>query len=262
VKRRLSVALIVAAASLPFAVVNMPAARAADTPCDELHGAGLNNSIPGGLEVPPYGVCHVNGWAIGGNVKVDQGAKLFTRNGTSIGGSITATSPQQLNIEDSTSIDGSVYVTGPGGGFGGFACGSTIGGGVTLQNLTSGSWIIGQPTSPPPDGYVYNGGGSSDPDLTCESPNAIEGAVTFNNNKVARLKLAANSIDNAVSITNNSVFNESINVEDNTIFRSLACSGNTFQKNAPPAQFGNPVLSNQGLPNTVGGTESGQCAGL
>ena len=258
-RRRLSVVLAVAVASLSLAVVNVLPAHAAPTNCDELHGLGLNNDVSGDLEVPANGVCHINGWAIGGNVLVDQGAKLFTRDGTSIGGSITANSPQQVNIEKTTNIGGGITVNGPGGGFGGFACGSEIGGAVLLQNLTSGSWIIGQPTSPPPDGYVYDG---PDPDLTCKAPNDISGNVTFTNNKVARLKLADNNIGGGVSITNNSVFNESINIENNTIFRSLACSGNTFQKGAPPAEFGNPVVSNQGRPNIVGGAETGQCAGL
>jgi len=86
--------------------------------------------------------------------------------------------------------------------------------------------------------------------------------LTSTSAQVARLKLADNNVGGGVSMTNNSGFNESINIENNTIFRALACSGNTFQKGAPPAEFGNPVVSNQGRPNIVGGAETGQCAGL
>jgi hypothetical protein len=250
---------LVMTASAWLAVLSVPGAQAA-TVCNEAQGQEVNSNVAGNLSVPANGVCHINGWHISGSVTVGNNAKLFTRNGTNIDGSIVATSPQQLNIEKQTVIGASVSVTGPGGGFGGFACGAVIHGGVVLRNLTSGTWVIGQPVIEPPDGYVYNGGGSNDPDLTCKEGNVIGTSVLFSNNNVGRLKLASNGISGSVSITNNTVFFESIKVETNNIGGSLVCSGNAIAAGAPPA--GQPPVTNEGLFNNVSGSETGQCAGL
>ena len=107
-------------------------------------------------------------------VKIEtEGGDVVT---TGISGRLEAQSGGgAIHLDDIGGTVNAETVDGPGGGFGGFACGSEIGGAVLLQNLTSGSWIIGQPTSPPPDGYVYDG---PDPDLTCKAPNDISGNVT------------------------------------------------------------------------------------
>jgi len=229
--------------------------------CDELNGHEINGDVSGNVTVPANGVCHIHGWTIGGNISVGNNAKLFTRDGTVIDGKVQATSPAQVNIEDHTHILGSFIAEGPGTAFGGFICGSTIDGSVIVENFTTAApgWVIGQPTSPPPDGYVYNGGGVNDPDLTCESPNIIHGTVVLSANSIARLKLAANTIGNpqasSVTISSNKVVNESVKVEGNTIAGSLNCSGNSWLG-------GSPAVTNEGLPNSVSGTRNGQCAGL
>lgn len=234
-----------------------PAAQAANGVCDEPNGQSITANTPGSVTVPVNGVCHINGFAIGGSITVAQGGKLFLRNGSTVGGSVSANSPQQLNLLNGTTIAGSLRVSGPGGGFGGFACGVRIGGSVYLQNLTSGSWIIGEPTvaygdDPTP---VYGG---PDPDLNCQSPNDIGGSVFFLNNAVARLKLKANSIGTgpgggSVFISGNSVVNEIIRVEGNTIKNSISCSGNTWT-------FGPPAITSGSVANTIGGAKTGQCS--
>lgn len=229
--------------------------------CDEPNGLEVNSNVSGNVSVPANGVCHIHGWTIGGNVTVGNNAKLFTRNGTVIHGNVSASSPAQVNIEDHTQIDGAFSASGPGTAFGGFICGSTIGGNVSVSGFTVAApgWVIGQPTSPPPDGYVYYGGGTNDPDLTCESGNSIHGNVTLTSNNIARLKLAANTIGNPAAsnayINNNTVHNESVKVEANTIAGNLGCAGNVWTG-------GSPAVTNEGLSNSVSGTESGQCAGL
>src|ERR1700730_7463406 len=99
-----------------------------ETLCDDT-SAPVNGDVSGNLEVEENAVCHIHGWTISGDVKVEKGAKLFTRDGTHITGSVNADHPQQVNIEAQTSIDGSFKVEGTNkGAFGGFICGSQIGG--------------------------------------------------------------------------------------------------------------------------------------
>jgi hypothetical protein len=260
--RRLLVGiLLVATAGLAAVGTGGTAHGATNAVCDEPHGLEVNGNVSGNVSVPANGVCHIHGWTIGGNVTVANNAKLFTRSGTVIHGNVSASSPAQVNIEERTQIDGDFSASGPGTAFGGFICGSTIGGNVSVSgfSVAAPGWVIGEPTTPPPDGYVYNGGGSSDPDLTCESPNSIHGNVTLTGNNIARLKLAANTIGNPAAsnayINNNTVHNESVKVEANTIAGNLGCAGNVWTG-------GSPAVTNEGLQNIVSGTESGQCAGL
>lgn len=226
--------------------------------CDESNGQEINGNVTGNVQVPANGVCHIHGWTINGNMNVAQNAKLFTRSGTVIHGNLRAISPAQVNIEDHTQIDGNFWASGPGTAFGGFICGSTIGGNVLVQNFTVAApgWVIGQPTSPPPDGYVYS---SSDPDLNCTSPNTIHGYVLLTGNHIARLKLAANTIGPATtsnaSLNSNAVVNESVKVEANNIAGNLNCASNTWSG-------GSPAVTDEGLVNTVFGTTNGQCVGL
>ena len=187
---------------------------------------------------------------------------MFTRDGTNIIGSVNADHPQQVNIEAQTSIRGSFKVDGTNkGAFGGFICGSQIGGNVSLEELRSGTWVIGEPSNPQDEGgtyegYDYSGGGSSDPDLTCEAPNTIDGWVKITkSDDVNRVEVAFNHITGNVTISHNDVVNEFIEVEQNTIVGSLSCKDNSWD-------LGTPAVSNGGQANSVTGTESGQCAGL
>lgn len=263
-RRALVGVLLIALSGLAALSGGSPAHGATNALCDEPNGHEVNANVSGNVNVPANGVCHIHGWTINGNVTVAQGGKLFTRNSTVIHGSVIATNPTQVNIEDNTVIDGNFTASGPGTGtppYGGFICGSTVRGNVLVQNFTASDpgWVIGQPTTPPPDGYVYYGGGTNDPDLTCESPNVIGGNVTFLNNSVKRLKVAANTIGNPkasnIVISGNTVVNENIKVEANTVWGNISCSGNTWTGGTPP-------VTNEGLTNSVHGSETGQCVGL
>ncbi|HZN15348.1 MAG TPA: hypothetical protein VFB78_13840 [Acidimicrobiales bacterium] len=254
--RRIATPAVLLAASTLFWMASAPMASAANAVCDEPNGMQVNGPVSGNVTVPANGVCHINGHAIGGSVFVGQNAKLFIRTGTTVGGSVIASQSQQLNIENGSRINGSLRATGPGGGFGGFACGVVIGGSVTLDSLTSGSWIIGEPTVPYADDPVPVYGNLNDPDLNCQSPNTIAGSVTFSNNSVARLKLKANTIGNpggSAIINGNTVINEIIRVEGNTINGSLMCSGNNWINGTPEVTAG-------AVPNTISGARTGQCS--
>jgi hypothetical protein len=253
-----AIAALVTGAALGIAGART--ASAADPACNDATSPVTHN-ISGSIDVEEGTQCHLNGFTIGGSVYVEDGAKLFARNGTVVHGSISATNPQQLNIEKSTHIYGSLSVNGtPAGGFGGFLCGSIVGGSVSLTNLTSGRWVIGEPSDPNQEGgtyegYDYNGGGNYDQDLTCESPNWIGGSVTFTgSDDVNGLELAFNTIKGSVSITNNDVVDEAIEVESNSIGSALACSGNDWDTGSTP-------VTNGGQTNWAK-TKTGQCSGL
>src|SRR4030081_3763111 len=111
------------------------------TLCDDT-SSPVNGDVTGNLEVEENAVCHIHGFTISGNVKVEKGAKLFTRDGTHITGSVNADHPQQVNIETQTTIGGSFKVDGTNkGAFGGFICGSQVTGNVSLEGLKDGTWV-------------------------------------------------------------------------------------------------------------------------
>lgn len=255
------VVVVLATAGFKSAPSTLSKTAEQETLCDDT-SSPVNGDVTGNLEVEENAVCHIHGWTISGDVKVEKGAKLFTRDGTHITGSVNADHPQQVNIEAQTTIGGSFTVDGTNkGAFGGFICGSSVGGNITLEGLKSGTWDIGetsnaQQESSPFDGYDYSGGGSGDPDLTCESPNTISGSVQITKSDDAnRLEVGFNTISGSVTISHNDVVNEYIEVELNTIGGNLSCKGNEWD-------MGTPAISNNTQSNTVTGTSSGQCAGL
>ena len=255
------VVVVLATAGFKSAPSTLSKTAEQDTLCDDT-SSPVNGDVTGNLEVEENAVCHIHGFIISGDVKVEKGAKLFTRPGTIINGSVNADHPQQVNIEDHTNIGGSFKVDGTNNGaFGGFICGSQIHGNVSLEGLKAGTWVIGEPSNVQNEGglyegYDYNGGGSNDPDLTCESPNAIGGWLKVtDSNDVARVEIAYNNITGNVTIKHNDVVNEFIELESNTIGGSLSCKGNEWD-------LGTPAVSNGGQINSVTGTKSGQCAGL
>jgi hypothetical protein len=255
------VVVILATAGFKAAPSTMSKTAEQETLCDDTTSP-VNGDVTGNLEVEENAVCHIHGFNISGDVKVEDGAKLFTRDGTHITGSVDAHKPQQINIETQTTIGGSFKVDGTNkGAFGGFICGSQIGKNVSLEGLKSGTWVIGEPSDVQNEGgqyegYDYNGGGSNDPDLTCEAPNTIGGWLKVtNSNDVARVEVAYNNITGNVTINHNDVVNEFIELESNTIGGSLSCRSNEWD-------LSTPAISNGGQTNTVTGTESGQCAGL
>jgi hypothetical protein len=230
---------------------------------DSVFPGGSGTNINMDVEVPEGSVCHVYGWNIHGNLKVEKSGKVFAKKGTTVHGDVIADEPTQVNLEGDSStsgqsiIYGSLRVKGTDkGAFGGFACGVLINGSVILEDLTSGTWVIGEPSNPSAEDGTYDYG-SGDPDLRCEAPNTINGSVVFiDSHKVNRLELAANTIGGSVAILENTVVNEQIDVEGNSIGGYLACSDNKWT-----AGF-TPVVTNAGQPNSTGGSKTGQCAGL
>jgi hypothetical protein len=252
------VVVVLATAGFKSAPSTLSKTAEQETLCDDT-SSPVNGDVTGNLEVEENTVCHINGFIISGDVKVEKGAKLFTRPGTIITGSVNADHPQQVNIEDRTNIRGSFKVDGTNkGAFGGFICGSQVGGDVSLEGLKSGSWVIGETSDPqqessPFDGYDYPG---PDPDLTCESPNTISGSVKITKSDDAnRLEVGFNTITGNVTISHNDMVNEYIEVESNKIGGNLSCKDNEWD-------MGTPAISNNTQSNTVTGTSSGQCAGL
>jgi hypothetical protein len=254
------VVVILATAGFKSAPSTLSKTAEQETLCDDT-SSPVNGDVTGNLEVEENAVCHIHGFTISGDVKVEKGAKLFTRDGTHITGSVKADHPQQVNIESHSTIDGSFNVDGTNkGAFGGFICGSYVGGNVSLEGLKSGTWVIGEPKqgeSGQFEGYDYSGGPSgTDPDLTCMSSNEIVGSVKITkSDDVARLELAANGIGGNVTISHNDVVNEFIEVEQNFIAGSLSCRDNEWD-------MGTPAVANGGETNNVLGTKSGQCASL
>jgi hypothetical protein len=256
------VVVILATAGFKSAPSTLSKTAEQETLCDDT-SSPVNGDVTGNLEVEENAVCHIHGWTISGNVKVEKGAKLFTRDGTHITGSVNADHPQQVNIEAQTSIGGSFKVEGTNkGAFGGFICGSQVIGNVSLEGLKSGTWVIGEPSDVQNEGgqfegYDYSGGPSgTDPDLTCELPNTVGGWLKITkSDDVNRLEVAFNNITGNVTVSHNDVFNEFIELEQNKIGGSLSCHDNEWD-------LATPAVSNGGQANSVTGTETGQCAGL
>jgi hypothetical protein len=113
-------------------------------------------------------------------------------------------------------------------------CGSTVKGAVTA-NRTQGGVVVGFPIP------------SGPPGSEC-APNTIGGAVTLNSNQLF-VSLGGNQIAGRVEANNNNMQIVTA-IFGNTIRGSLSCTGN----NPPPSNFG--------IPNTVSGARTGQCASL
>ncbi|HEV3353080.1 MAG TPA: glycine-rich protein [Acidimicrobiales bacterium] len=113
-------------------------------------------------------------------------------------------------------------------------CGSSISGSMTVVNTT---------------GQVLVGDGGDDGSPGCAG-NTVGNNVTLNHNS-ANTELGGSSVSGSVYFTNNtgtpSSTETSPEIEANHISGALTCSGNVS-------------VTNDNLPNTVGGARSGQCA--
>jgi hypothetical protein len=268
-RRLTAVGMVLASVSLWL--VGAQPARATTFVCNELGppNQGMTANVPGNVSVPDGGQCNTYGFDVGGNITVGKGAKLFVWRGpanasdTIIYGSIIATGPKQLNVSAGSVVYGSVTINGPNpdgaNTFGGFLCGKSIGGAVTLQNLTGGRWVIGDGASANDasgsGGEVYDFFVPNRPDLSCTTSTSIGGAVkVLNNNPVQTVEISGDNITGLVAIKNNTMNFERIEVEGNTIGGSLSCSGNV---RTDPTKV---PIDNGGEPNATTGLETGQCA--
>jgi hypothetical protein len=254
----MAMGIVLASASLWL--VGAQSARAATFVCNDFTGNSMTADVPGTVQVPADGQCNTNGKNIGGSVLVGKRAKLFVETPTIIKGSIVADAPKQLNVAQGSEVKGSVTINGPSqpttanpDTFGGFVCPGKVGGSVTLQNLTAGRWVIGEDVDSDStgEGYDFPGPGA---ELTCKNSNTIGGSVNIIGNKgVQTVEISGNKITGSVTIQNNTVANEALHVETNTIGGGLACSGN--------ANTNVPSVPMEGAGNTAS-SKTGQCSGF
>jgi Bacterial Ig-like domain (group 3)/Regulator of chromosome condensation (RCC1) repeat len=157
--------------------------------------------------------------------------------GTQIFGKVTISGAGSLDAENAT-IRGALTAT---SGTGLRVCSSTING-PRPTNITG------------INGVIVIGDAGDDGNPTCGA-NTLRGRVTLTGN-TGSLELGGNQIRSTVTVTNNTTTittapENAAEIEANQISGNLACSGNTP---LPP--------TNDGHPNTVTGTRSGQCATL
>jgi len=117
-------------------------------------------------------------------------------------------------------------------------CLTSVGGSVSVSNST---------------GFVLIGSNGDDTAMPCAS-NTIGGGVTLTGNSGGLELGGTTSIKGAVTVTNNVLSGPAVDaengapeIEHNFIKGSLSCSGNS------------PAPTNDGAPNTVSGSRSGQC---
>ncbi|WP_192909798.1 Ig-like domain repeat protein [Gandjariella thermophila] len=169
-----------------------------------------------------------------GSLCLTPGSRVFG-NVTVTGGTLNAQGAQ---------VTGNVTVT---GGTGVLVCTTSVGGNLTVTGV---------------NGAVLIGDAGDDPGSACGG-NRIAGSATLTNN-TGSLEFSANQVGGNVMVNNNDTTTAATppeptatELEANTIRGNLGCFGNTVN-GATVAN--NPT--NDGNPNTVGGTRSGQCTGL
>jgi len=166
-----------------------------------------------------------------GGLTVTTGSSTCVVNGSVTGG-ITVQAGAALSISNST-VNGAVTSTGAAAIT---VCNSTLNGATTVTGTT---------------GFVLIGDGGDDGSPPCAGNN-LAGMLTLDSN-TGQVEFGRNTITGGASLTNTSgsgptVENSTSEIEGNIISGDLACSGNT------------PAPTNDGQPNTVTGTRSGQCA--
>ena len=127
---------------------------------------------------------------------------------------------------DAVVVNGHVKVQ-PGGTL--TVCGSSLNGGIAATDAAA----------------ITVGSGADADDTSQCAPSSINGDVTILDSGTTAVELEGATISETVTLTNNGA----VQVEGNTIGGDLDCTGNAS-------------VTNDGLPNTVTGTESGQCLGL
>lgn len=193
----------------------------------------------GSLTIPAgEDICIQGGGVQNGNITIQSGGRLDLLGGA-INGGVTVQSGGAVNVQGG-SINGSLSAAGANL----FSvCGASINGTVSASSSSA---------------FVLIGDGADDGSPTC-SGNTIKGGVTLSANP-AGAEIGGNTISGSVTMNGTSGATYGGNtdyagnpgtapeVEKNSITGGLSCSGNS------------PSPTNDGLPNTVGGGRSGQCA--
>jgi len=178
-------------------------------------------------------ICVPNTGKLNGGVTVKSGGLLYLTGG-SVNNGVSVESGGSLSMVGG-SVNGGVTSTGAKAIT---VCGGSINGGISASTSI---------------GFVLIGDGGDDGSPAC-APNQINNGVTLTGN-TAGVEVGGNAIKGGVTLTNNTGSpppprNPRPEVEGNTINGGLACTGNS------------PAPTNDGQPNTVSGSRTGQCAAL
>lgn len=152
--------------------------------------------------------------------------------GPSVTGNVTVQSGGALYMTNTTvggsrSANGARALT---------VCGSTVNGSVNITNSS---------------GYVLLGNGGC-------APNTFRSSVTLTSNH-GGFRVSGNAVSSSLQATNTTTASGALNptggpathvIRANSVGGSLMCSGNA------------PAPTNEGSPNTVMGSKTGQCSGL
>ncbi len=197
-----------------------------------------------GLPPPPVAACGsicagtpIIGGSINGGLTVPAG-QCYSLVNVTVNGGVSVQPGGALMMQGAT-INGGLDST---GAILIDICASTVHGPTSVQQSSSCGVIIGD--------------ANDDGGLLCAG-NVLHGPVTLNAN-TTDVELGGNTISGPVSVNGNSgssvdaVGGPAVGpeIEANDISGPLACNGNT------------PAATNDGLPNTVAGPESGECAGF
>ena len=98
------VVVILATAGFKAAPSTVSKTAEQETLCDDT-SAPVNGDVKGNLEVEENAVCHIHGWTISGDVKVEKGAK---KGGSKVSGGkpVTPRKEEELSGENSSSSSG------------------------------------------------------------------------------------------------------------------------------------------------------------
>ncbi len=184
----------------------------------------VTGNVPGSLSLSG-GSWSVTNATVHGAIVIGAGTKVVITNST-LDSSITAGNGANVAVCGST-VKGALSATTTPTSV--TVCTSTLAGAVTVKGSTQ-FVLIGDP-------FAHG----------CGTNTLTSGGATNLTSNVGGIEVSSNKITGTLNFNKNS---GNPVVAGNTIGGSLNCAGNT------------PPPTNGGLPNTVAGTESGQCAGL
>ena len=233
---------IVTVAAVAAALLFIPL-RAAAQQDDPANVTCENSTISGGtfnnVTVPAGFGCTLRGTKVTGNVTLGKGAGLeinnFTGTDTTIAGNVTGDGCLFILLDATQNSSGRIV----------------IGGDLTITNCTSANFSggVGRASSP---ASVLIGGSvqcQNNPGSCQFLSVVISGNLKCSGNSTCALQ--SDVIEKNVTINNNTgalIFLDALILTNTVIGGDLACSGNSSTSPTPP--------------NTVAGTESGQCSGF
>ena len=199
-------------------------------------GTISDETINTNLIVPPNTSCTLKNVTVTGNVDVEQGASLKTNPSptqkVTINGNVVANQCKSVDLSGNASNHGPI----------------SIGGNVSIQNCTGNASLAKSKTI---GGNVVCSGNAS-----CEVDHStIQGNLTVDNNNSSTRgnDISTTTVSGNVDFSGNTASAKP--GFGNTIFSTTIGGNLNCINNTPPA-------TNEGAPNTVTGTKTGQCANL